>query len=202
MLIPVPADASIIRPSDDNGRSAGNTPGSSRAYPVDIPGPRKLEIRLLLILWAPERRVRRPPAQAICIFSSYWLFGLDARNGPITLLLCLDQAGSLAAQTWHLHRIWANTDSMRRLYERSLTLASLGLSDENIWTNCRRLFGSVETLKKVCQLSLWRPTATALFLRRIRRRQPPSEPKTHPFSSTKTELSQSPSLTYSPVAVL
>src|ERR1700736_3032357 len=67
-------DASIIRPSDDNGRSAGNTPGSSRAYPVDIPGPRKLEIRLLLILWAPERRVRRPPAQAICIFSSYWLF--------------------------------------------------------------------------------------------------------------------------------
>ena len=97
-------DASIIRPSDDNGRSAGNTPGSSRAYPVDIPGPRKLEIRLLLILWAPERRVRRPPAQAICIFSSYWLFGLDARNGPITLLLCLDQAGSLAAQIWHLHR--------------------------------------------------------------------------------------------------
>ena len=82
----------------------GNTPGSSRAYPVDIPGPRKLEIRLLLILWAPERRVRRPPAQAICIFSSYWLFGLDARNGPITLLLCLDQAGSLAAQIWHLHR--------------------------------------------------------------------------------------------------
>jgi hypothetical protein len=86
------SDASNTHPSDDNGRSADNTRGNSRAYPADIRVRRKLEIRLLLILSAPKQTATRPPTQGICTFSSYWLFGLDVRNELVTLLLCPDQA--------------------------------------------------------------------------------------------------------------
>ena len=102
------SDASNTHPSDDNGRSADNTRGNSRAYPADIRVRRKLEIRLLLILSAPKQTATRPPTQAICTFSSYWLFELDVRNELVTLLLCPDQACPLGAQMTNSRRLFGS----------------------------------------------------------------------------------------------
>jgi hypothetical protein len=69
------SDANNTHPSADNGGSAGNPPGNSRAWHADILGPRKLESRLLLILGVPKRTVTLPPVRARCIFSSYCFLG-------------------------------------------------------------------------------------------------------------------------------
>jgi hypothetical protein len=62
--------ASNTRQNDDNAGSTGDRRGNSRDFPADIPGPRKREIRLLLILLAPKRTVTLSPDRAKCIFSS------------------------------------------------------------------------------------------------------------------------------------